>query len=177
MISVMRAMCGTHDYTWSEAWFEDAWKQWEKSLVRRSAFMNMLAYGVRLRYLVNRHVVERRTEDLEDVVRADLKTASRSPFEEARVGVVTRTRARLAYLAGRREEAIELFQVPVESLERIGATGEVYRERYALALMRGGDEGRAMATECDRRMRESGVVDPLAEVFSNYPELKGSTEF
>jgi serine/threonine protein kinase len=173
MISVMRVACSTHDYAWAEPWLERAWEEWKKSIVRRSAFMNLLAYGARLRYLVNRHVVERRTENLEDVLRADLKAAARTPFEEGRVGIVARTRGRLAYLAGRREEAVELLRLSIEALERGGTPSEAARERYGLAFMIGGEEGRAMAAECDRLMREAGVVDPLTEVWANYPELRG----
>jgi eukaryotic-like serine/threonine-protein kinase len=173
MVSVMRVACGTHDYAWAEPWLEQAWEQWKKSIVRRSAFMNLLAYGARLRYLVNRHVVERRTENLEDVLRADLKAASRTPFEEGRKGIVARTRARIAFMEGRREEAASLLRLSIDAIERGGAPGEAARERYGLAFMIGGDEGRAMAAECDRLLREAGVVDPLAEVWSSYPELRG----
>jgi tetratricopeptide (TPR) repeat protein len=175
MVSVMRVACSTHDYAWAEPWLEEAWGQWNKSIVRRSAFMNLLANGARLRYLVNRHVVEHRTENLEDVIRADLKAASRTPFEEGRVGIVARTRARLLYREGRRDEAVELLRQSVEAIERGGAPSEAARERYGLAFMIGGEEGRAMAAECDRLMREAGVVAPLVEVWSNYPELRGAS--
>ncbi|HKP59423.1 MAG TPA: protein kinase [Polyangiales bacterium] len=173
MISVMRVACGTHDYAWADAWLEEAWARWEKSLVHRSAYLNVLAYGARLRYLVNRHVVEARTEDIEAVVRGPLKMAARSPFAEGRVVLATRTRARLAYLAGRGQEAVELMKTAVEALGS-AAPGEEARERCALGHMIGGNEGAAIVSVYEQRLRELGFVDPLSEMWSGYPELKGS---
>lgn len=172
MIAVMRTSCGTHDYVWSEAWLEAAWKEWKRSPVRLSAYMSMLAISARLRFLINRHVVERRSENLADVVRVDLKAADRMPFEEA-VGLTARVKARLEFLAGRRAAAIEYLKTTIEVLDRAGATSEVVRDRYALGFLLGGAEGAALRAESDRRMREMGTIDPLADLHTYYPELMG----
>jgi serine/threonine protein kinase len=171
MISVMRASCSTHDYSWAEEWLEVAWKQWKRSPTRLSAFMSMLAVGSRIRYLINRHVVERRTENLEAVVRADLKVARGIPFEEGRLALMARTHARLEFLAGRRGPAIAHMKNVIELLGRIGAEGELARDRYALGFLIGGTEGASLRAEADRAMREQGTLDPLADLHTYYPEL------
>jgi len=135
----------------------------------------MVALGARLRYLVNRHVIERRTEDLEAVVRADLKAARSVPFEDWRVGLLARTHARLDYLAGRRGSAIENLKTVIEVLERAGAAAEASRDRYALGFLIGGTEGASLRAEADRQLREQLTVDPLAELHANYPELLGES--
>jgi serine/threonine protein kinase len=173
MISVMRTACGTHDYAWSEAWLEAAWKQWKHSPVRLSAYTSMLAISVRLRFLINRHVVERRTEDLAAVVRADLKAASQMPFEEGRVGLTARVNARLDFLAGRRSSAIDNLKITIAVLERAGAVAEVARDRYALGILIGGTAGAALRAENDQLLRDMGAVDPLADLHAYYPELMG----
>jgi serine/threonine protein kinase/tetratricopeptide (TPR) repeat protein len=175
MIAVMRTACGGHDYSWAEPWLEDAWQQWKRSPARLSAFTSMVALGARLRYLVNRHVIERRTEDLEAVVRADLKAARSVPFEDWRVGLLARTHARLDYLAGRRGSAIENLKTVIEVLERAGAAAEASRDRYALGFLIGGTEGASLRAEADRQLREQLTVDPLAELHANYPELLGES--
>jgi hypothetical protein len=173
MISVMRTACGTHDYAWAEPWLSEAWERWQRSPIRTSAFMSLLALGVRMRFLLNRHVVERRSGDIGELVRADLRAIERLPFEDGRLGLDSRARARLAFLRGDRAAAIQELRLTIEMTEAVGAAGEVARDRCALGLLLGGAEGAAMRAENERKLREMSTVDPLAELYANYPELMG----
>ncbi|HKP64726.1 MAG TPA: protein kinase [Polyangiales bacterium] len=174
MISLFRVASGLHDYSWAADWIEEDWNKWKRSLMRMSAFMSLLSIGGRLRYLVNRHVVEGRDDDIEKLVRWEMKAATRIPLEEARIGLPMRTRARFDLLAGRHDSAIRNLTKVAEQLERLGGRGEADRERLAIALITGGTEGTAAAAHWEQQLRESGVVSPLNEVYSCYPELRAA---
>jgi hypothetical protein len=171
MVALMRASCSTSDFAWGEPWLERAWSDWKRSPVRLVAFLSFHAISTRLRYLVNRHLVERRTENLETVVKAELKAMAKLPFDEHCAAVVGRTKARLEFIAGRRSAAIEQLRVVVDSLEAAGSLADLARDRYALGVMMGGPEGAKLRTEGEQALRTQGVTDPLAELSANYPEL------
>jgi hypothetical protein len=141
--------------------------------MRMSAFMSLLTIGGKMRYVVNRHVIERRSDDVEKLLRWEMKAAKSIPLPEAQVSLPIRTQARLDFLAGRREAAIANLTKISEFLEKVGARGEAERERLALALMREGQAGPTVR-EWEQRVRESGVVNPLHEVYACYPELSGT---
>ncbi|HKP61629.1 MAG TPA: protein kinase [Polyangiales bacterium] len=172
LISLFRVACGLHDYVWAADWIEHDWNKWKRSIMRMSAFMSMLVLGSRLRYLVNRHVIERRDADIDKLVRWELKALTKIPLDEARFGLPLRTGARLDVLAGRRDAAREKMTKVAAELDRIGSHVEAARERLVLALITGGTAGNADAVQWEQRMRECGFVSPMNEVYACYPELR-----
>jgi hypothetical protein len=171
LIATMRASCSTNDFVWSDPWVERAWSDWKRSPLRLVAFLSFHAVSTRLRYLINRHVVERRTDSLEIAVKADLKAMAKLPFEDHCGAVIGRTKARLEFIAGRRPAAIELLRGAVDMLEKSGSLADLARDRYALGVMLGGPEGAKLRAEGEQTLRGMGVTDPLAELSANYPEL------
>jgi tetratricopeptide (TPR) repeat protein len=171
LLALMRASCSTNDFVWGEPWLERAWSEWKRSPLRFVAFLSFHALSTRLRYLVNRHVIERRTESLEAVIRAELKAMAKLPFEDHCGAVIGRIKARLEFIAGRRSTAIEQLRAAVDLLEKSGSLADLARDRYALGVMMGGPEGAKLRAEGEQMLRAQGVTDPLAELSANYPEL------
>jgi eukaryotic-like serine/threonine-protein kinase len=170
-LALMRASCSTNDFAWGEPWLEQAWSDWKRSPVRFVAFLSFHALSTRLRYLINRHVVERRTDSLEAVVKGELKAMAKLPFQDHCAAVIDRTKARLEFIAGRKSTAIELLRRAVDMLEKTGALADLARDRYALGVMIGGAEGAKLRMEAEQTLRGMGMTDPLAELSANYPEL------
>ena len=102
MAAVGRTSCALSDFDWGFGVFEEDWPRYQRSVLRQSAFMSGLAHGSRLRMRLNRHVIERRSDDPARLVRADLQALRELPESMAAYSV-TRAEARIAHLAGKPE--------------------------------------------------------------------------
>jgi hypothetical protein len=65
-----------------------------------------------------------------------------------------------------------LLRTAIAKMGAISAA-EVARDRYALGFLLGGETGSQLRAESDRFLRESGTVDPMAEMQAYYPEFLG----
>jgi hypothetical protein len=132
-----------------------------------------MVHVAQLRLLINRHVAERRQGDLRALVRADLQalTKLKLPWCEP---TISRVEARLAYLEGDQDTALQRLRESADGNERAGSIDEATRDRFALGLIIGGDEGTALRTTHERLLRERGVHDPSSNMRGYFPELFGA---
>jgi hypothetical protein len=82
--------------------------------------------------------------------------------------IATLCRARIRRASGDQEGAIALLRTAVEMH---GFGYDVERARYALGLMIGGDEGAALRSQCEHRLRERGAANPVKLMGFSFPEL------
>jgi tetratricopeptide (TPR) repeat protein len=169
MIAVMRVACALGDYAWARDIVDVMWPRFQRSLGRHSVFAT-LAYSAHARYLLNRHVIERRSGDPNALVRDDLRALHKL---SDRVGpaAYTRFRARVAYLSGGRDRALSLYRQHVESCARERYFDEIERANWALGRVLGGEEGARLCAEAIARLRERGMLNPEREIESHFPEL------
>jgi hypothetical protein len=91
----------------------------------------------------------------------------KSPLARA---VLLRTRARLSYMAGKREAARDAL-LESSTLLAVDALEEAARDRYAYGVLLGGDEGSSLQEAALETLRSFGVVNPKRDIASYYPEL------
>ena len=172
MLAYLRIACSTHDYAWAAPFIAEDWPRWQRSPVLNSSYLCLLAHMTHARYQLNRHVIERLTGDPAVLIKADLRALGRLPFEAWRVANVSRLRARLAFLNQQPAAAAELLRKSIDKVASVSAA-EVARDRYALGFLLGGEEGAQLRSDADRVLRESGTVDPIADMQAHYPEFLG----
>jgi serine/threonine protein kinase/tetratricopeptide (TPR) repeat protein len=174
LAAAVRIACVSGNYAWAQRLLDQDWPRFQRSMVRRSAFMSGLAHAARLRFLLQRHVTEQRDGDVESLIASDLKALARLPKAMAAFAV-TRARARVAYVKGDHPLAIERYREHIAACEESGHRDEVERGKYALGRVIGGSEGAELAERARAALGAMGVVDPLADVINTFPELMRRT--
>jgi hypothetical protein len=171
LIGVLRAAAFTHEFDWGQGVLDALWPGYEKSPVRRSAYISYVLHVTLARFLLNRYVVRGETGRPEARLKSCLRWLSRSAPEPLRAASRTRILARLALLHSDKHEAAQLFRESMSEHQQLGAEDEVARERYALGCLLDGAEGEQEKLAAHGLLRACGVVDPEADVRGYYPEL------
>jgi tetratricopeptide (TPR) repeat protein len=175
LIATMRAATITADFDWVVPILEQDWPRYLKSHVYRGAYMAYVAHTTHARLMLNRHVMHR-DGDPERLVHDDLRGLARLPHSGFTSGSLCRHRARIAWLRGDRERAIELLRQSVQALSSVGFHDESERDRCALGAAIGGDEGAQLKADCLTNLRDLGCSDPLGELLGYFPELFAGSE-
>jgi hypothetical protein len=173
MISVMRAACATGDYAWAAAQLLEAWPSYQRSPAHRSALLAFLARSAHARFLLNQYVAEGGSGDPAKLVRDDIRVLERLHLPWC-AGSSMRLQARVANLKGRPELAIELLLKSSAHFERVGASDETARDRYALGWLLGGDKGAILRADAESLLRTNGIVDPRADLRAFFPEFEAA---
>jgi hypothetical protein len=171
LIATMHAACATGDYAWALDRLAEDWPTFLRATIHRTAYIAAAAHSAHSRLMMNYHVVRRDGSDPSRAMRADLRALARLPASAFRDGVVLRVRARCAYLSGDVAGAINLLERSAKAWNEAGVADEVHREHFAIACIRGGDEGVQMSTTALSKLRALGVRVPLEEFRGYYPEL------
>jgi eukaryotic-like serine/threonine-protein kinase len=172
MAAQMRAACATGQFAPALADVEHDWQLFLASAIHRNPALDTLGRNAHARFLINRHVVEGRSDDIRALVHADLRAleAARSP---SAASSAARIRARLAYLDADRELAVEELRRCAASHAEVGYAIEAARDRFALGRLLGGEEGRSLQSEAEQRFRDGGMADPHADLSIHFPEIIG----
>jgi tetratricopeptide (TPR) repeat protein len=171
LLAVMRAACSTREYAWAFERLGEFWETYQRSLVHRSAFMACLAHTTHARLLLNHHVETGANGDVAALVKNDLKQLERLPPALFRDVAIARTRARVAFLKGDRERAIELLRPSLERFEKTAMLQEIDHDRYTLGLLIGGAEGQQLIAAARKTLADCGICDPDANMRAYIPEL------
>jgi eukaryotic-like serine/threonine-protein kinase len=170
MVAVMSSACWTGDYAWANAYLESAWAKFLRSPVRHAAYLGLMAYAEHAHLLLNQHLAEPHSGKAARVVRTDVRALEKMPLPWA-AAFAQRFRARVAFLDGDRAAANAQLRLSASTFQEIGMAHETARDQAALGALLAGEEGSALCTAAERRMREMGVADPQADLRSHYPEL------
>lgn len=169
--AVMRIGCATGNHEWGLKWSQDEFDRLQHSVLKRGGPFSAIAPALHARLLLNRSVAL--GEDVSQArahIARDLRTMASSKDQGAD-GVLARTRARLALIAGDRVEARKQIERSLANFERIGLKDETARDRFALGALIAGDEGRALQAEGIAALRAHGWVNPHNDLRAYYPEL------
>jgi eukaryotic-like serine/threonine-protein kinase len=170
MVGVMRVGCAMHDYAWCNAVLAEMWPQFEASMVKRSV-LSLLAYGSHARLLLNQHVISGSTADPEALLQRDLR-AVRRRSQRLYVSGTRRFVARVAYIRGQHDVAMQAFREHTEACERLGYRDEAERGRWALGQIMGGAEGQKLCDAAIQALTDLGFTQPLADMAFQYPEIQ-----
>jgi hypothetical protein len=170
LVSVMSTACWTLDYDWANAYLEHAWSEFLQSPARDAAYLGLMVHAEHAHFMLNQHVTERRSGNLAAAVAKDIRALERLPLPWA-AAFAQRYRARIAFLAGRHDEATGRLRTSDATFTEIGMRHEAARDRYALGVILGA--GSAELREgALRRIRELGVASPQQDVRAHFPELR-----
>jgi hypothetical protein len=171
LVAVLRAACALRAYDWAFEYCAEHWQSYQRSLVHRSGFIAILAHTTHARLLLNQHVETGAAGDPEPLLRNDLSQLQRMPASLFRDVALSRTRARLAFLRGQREQAIALVRPTLARFEMTGMMQEVGHDRYTLGLLLGGPEGAQLMAAARETLLECGITDPDGGMRAYVPEL------
>jgi hypothetical protein len=159
LAALMRAACATSQFAWALPLVEHDWQRCLASAIHRNTFLSLISRGAHARFLLNRHVVEGRSDDIRALVRADLHALA-EPHLPWAAPTAARIRARLAFLDGDLELAVDELRRCAAGHAEVGFAFEAARDRFALGRLLGGDEGRALQSEAEQRFRDGGSGAP-----------------
>ncbi|MET0387593.1 MAG: protein kinase [Polyangiales bacterium] len=170
MAAVLRTGCATGELDWALESTRDHWDAFQGSVVKRSEIFCVYGYATHARLVLCRAV---RSGQLRDIGR-ELST-HRSALKKVTLsngrGELQRIEARIALAKGDKAAAQQLLGASIGHFESAGAPDHAERDRFALGVLQGGDEGKTRREAALERLRELGVVAPLRDLRGYYPEL------
>ena len=170
MVAVMRVGCALSDFAWTEQALAPMWRNFDRSLLRHGVLAQLI-YGAHARLLLNRHVLEGRTEDLRRVLERDLRAMAKRPAHLP-PAILSRMHARCAYLRGVAHDQVALlYREHVQACLRAEYADEVARARWALGRVLADAEGAVLCSEALSALGAIGFADPERDVVSHFPEL------
>jgi hypothetical protein len=172
LVAVLCAASANHEFDWARAYLDASWGRYERSPLRRSGYLPLMVHAIRARVLLNEYVVEGRRGEPPREVREDLRAMVKNTSPSG--GATQRIEARLAYLAGKPQQAAGLLRVGIAAYEAMHMAPDVLRDRYALGALLGGTEGAALQQAAEQGLRELGLVNPRADIGMQYPEFIGA---
>jgi hypothetical protein len=170
-MAALRAACHTGEHDWALDYYADFEPKFEASPLKRSVYLVYLLRIHHARLVLNRHVALGHTGDPERVVRADLRWLKKHAPKALHKPAELRVLARAAAIRGERTRATELFEQSRLAHVELGAADDVERDRYALGVLIGGEQGAQLTTQALAALRALGVRDPALEAHGFFPEL------
>jgi serine/threonine protein kinase/tetratricopeptide (TPR) repeat protein len=171
MVAMMQAACANGEHDWALAQLETDWPAYLKTMLHGTAYLANIAHLSRARLLFARHVATRSTEDIERIIRPDLRVIASLPATPYRDAALARMRARCAFLKGDRTAAVALLRDSARLLDSGSYLEEPERDRFAIGCLVGGSEGRTISAAAEAKLRELGSLVPREDLRSYYPEL------
>jgi hypothetical protein len=171
LTSVMRIGCATGDHAWAFHQLREDWERFNDSVLRHGSTFRVLVPALHARLVLNDCVA--RGVSADEAARAvadDLRAISRSKWKAGRA-VTLRTKARLAYLAGKRDAARESLRRSYELLGADNMPEEAARDRYGYAMLLGGAEGEKLRAAALQTLRGFGYQKPERDMESYFPEF------
>jgi tetratricopeptide (TPR) repeat protein len=173
LAAVLRATIDTFDFAWGDTYCDEVWPLYERSPVRRTAFLTVTMDFLRMRMLLNRHVALGGSADPAALVRDHLRRLTKLSHGTSDA-IVAQMRARLALFRGEPAKAIVLLQQNAASFDPAIRREDAAREQHAMGTLLGGAEGSSLREAAERSLRECGFPDPLRDMPMSFPELYGS---
>ena len=168
MVAVMQLACFTNEFAWAHACVREGWQRYERSPLRRSAHLTMLARMTRARLLLNEYVYGGCEGELPAELRHQLKLLRGSPAKLAITA--NRLDARILRMRGDHAGAQAILRELIASFTKENAPAEAAIDRCALGtLVEGQNCAEVQRAEAD--LRRMGMVNPRNFVRAYYPEL------
>ncbi|HKP62297.1 MAG TPA: protein kinase [Polyangiales bacterium] len=167
LLAVLHAGNTTGRYAWAMRLLEQDWPRHQRSPMRRTEILGMLAQAYRVRLLLNQYVAEGGGGSLAPI-RAELAALQRDYQTPLVHGFACEIGARIAWLERNKERSIALLRQGIDATKSIT---DAARLHYVLGTLLGTDEGAALRAESEHKLREGGVKNPVRYVGRHFPEL------
>jgi hypothetical protein len=170
MAALMLDVCWEGDYPTKNSYLDDAWARFARSPVRRVANLAVVAHTAHGVLVLNRHLAEGGDREL-PLVRKDIGALERI-HSPAAGSTAHYLRARLALRNGHSEQAAVELRASAAAYRASDTLPHfAARDECALGALLQGDEGRALRTDAEQRLRALGIVDVNGLLHAAYPEL------
>jgi hypothetical protein len=170
-MAVLRTACATGEHDWALSIYADFEPKFESSPLKRSVYLVYLLRIHHARLVLNQHVALGHTSDPEHSIRTDLRWLNKHAPPTFRKPTKLRLLGRAALIRGERVRAAELLEQSRLAHAELGAADEAERDRYALGLLMGGDQGSQLTSQAIAALSGLGVRDPTQEIRGFFPEL------
>jgi hypothetical protein len=170
MLATLWAACSTGKYELGLSCLDAEWPVYRKSAAYHIAFLRAAAHGLRSRLLLHQYAADRTARHVVPLIERDMQELAR--LEQ--LGATSyrhRVQARLDVIRGNNEAALAAFRRSEAAFDKDGAAVDAARDRYAIGLIVGGDEGAALCSAAEVLVRSKGAVDPVTLLTSQLPEL------
>ena len=168
MGAVVHVAAVTRDYTWAQACLDTYWDQFIASIFNRGWFAELMRTR-RIRLFLNRCVTGGDDASRWAEIDKDIRWLGKHAAENS----ARRASARLAYLEGDLQRAEQLYRQTSTTTDRVNGIGDATRDRYALGLVVGGQQGRELCASALSTLRELGIVNPIGAIHAVFPEFIG----
>jgi hypothetical protein len=171
LLAVIRTACATGDHDWASGCYAELEPKLAASPLWNSAYLVCMLRQNHARLVLNQQVASGSSADPEPLVREHVRWLAKKGPLPLRKSAPLRILARVALLRGERESAAELLQTSRREQVAVGAADDAERDRYALGLLIGGDEGTQLTTAASAALRAMGLCDPERDIRTYFPEL------
>ena len=169
LTSVMRVGCATGDYAWTARHMAVDFERMQQSILKRGGPFVFMLPAIHARLLLNQAVAEGLGAD--EARRSVAQPLRAIAAAKPAAGVLHRTRARLALLAGDRKTAQRELERSRGCFRQLSVRDEAARDDYAYGALLGAAEGAALQASALDALRKHGYVNPLRDLRGYYPEL------
>jgi hypothetical protein len=170
MLATMWAACSTGQHELGLACLDAEWPVYRRSAAYHIAFLRLAAHGLRSRLLLHQYATDRTARHVEPLIERDMRELAKLELL-GNTSYRHRVQARLDLIRGDTEAAVAGFRRSEAAFEAGGAAVDAARDRYAIGLIVGGDEGAALCSASEALVRSKGAVDPVTLLTSQLPEL------
>jgi hypothetical protein len=170
MLATLWASCATGGYELGLACLEQEWPAYRRSAAYHIAFLRATAHGLRLRLLLHHYATDRTARHVLPLIERDMKVFAKLQTIGS-ASYLYRVQARLDVIRGDTEAALAGYRRSAAVFEKEGAVVDAARDRYAIGLIVGGDEGAVLCADAEAFVRSKGAVDPVRLLTSQLPEL------
>jgi serine/threonine protein kinase/tetratricopeptide (TPR) repeat protein len=170
-LAVMRTACATRDFDWAFERLRNFWKPYLRSFLHRGVFLAILAHGNHARLLLNHYVETGGQGGVKELVGDDIAHLQSFPSGLLRDTALMRLQARVAYLSGERDNAIQILRRSMERPDTSLLRQELAQDQYALGRMTGGVDGAKLVVKARQTLSECGIHEPDANMRAYVPEL------
>jgi hypothetical protein len=170
MLATLWASCATGGYELGLACLEQKWPVYRRSAAYHIAFLRQAAHALRSRLLLHQYAMDRTASHVLPIIERDVQALAKLE----RLGSANwrhRVKARLDVIRGDTEAAVAAYRRSEAAFDKNGAVVDAARDRYAIGLIVGGDEGALLCSDAEALVRSKGAVDPVTLLTSQLPEL------
>lgn len=143
--------------------------------MKRSEIFCVYGYATHARLLLCRAARDAQQHDLRRELSSHRAALKKVKLRNGR-GELQRIDARIALAKGDKAKAQQLLNVSIGNFESAGAPDHAERDRFALGVLQGGEEGKSLQQAALERLSALGIVAPLRDLRGYYPELIEDTD-
>jgi hypothetical protein len=169
LIAMLVTACATERFELGLDYLRTRWPAYVRSPAYRVATFRSIAHTARAQLLLNQHVREG-SGSAKGLIEPDLSVMGKIAVPGNRSHCL-RYEARLAFLSGRPELALQKLRESSKGYEDASMLAEIARNRYAEGLLLGGSEGKGLVDGAIHFLTVRGLSRAEEQLVRYFPEL------